>query len=137
MLHEILDWIPAHPAAHGFTRGRSVVSHAASHVGEYAVLRIDLEDFFASIAAARVYGIFRAAGYPEAVAHVLTGLTHERGPAGGARAASPRPDARPRLVDRRHVARLAPPARRRLTCRRARRPRPRSRTSPRSASTAA
>jgi RNA-directed DNA polymerase len=75
VLHDVLDWIPAHPAAHGFTRGRSVVSHASSHVGEYAVLRIDLQDFFASIAAARVYGIFRAAGYPEVVAHALAALT--------------------------------------------------------------
>ena len=38
------------------------------------VLALDLEDFFASVAAARVYGIFRTAGYPEAVAHTLTGL---------------------------------------------------------------
>jgi hypothetical protein len=35
---------------------------------------MDLEDFFGSVAAGRVYGIFRAAGYPEAVAHTLTGL---------------------------------------------------------------
>jgi RNA-directed DNA polymerase len=100
VLHDVLDWIPAHPAAHGFTRGRSVVSHASSHVGEYAVLRIDLEDFFASIAAARVYGIFRAAGYPEAVAHVLTGLTTNAVPpavlADIARPGDPRePDLRP------------------------------------------
>jgi hypothetical protein len=37
-------------------------------------VRIDLEDFFGSIAAGRVYGILRSAGYPEAVAHTLTGL---------------------------------------------------------------
>ena len=38
------------------------------------MLSLDLEDFFASVSAARVYGIFRAAGYPEPVAHTLTGL---------------------------------------------------------------
>ncbi len=38
-------------------------------------MRLDLEDFFASVAASRVYGIFRAAGYPEPVAHTLTALT--------------------------------------------------------------
>ena len=38
------------------------------------VVRLDLEDFFAGVTAARVFGIFRAAGYPESVAHVLTGL---------------------------------------------------------------
>ncbi|MGC9220656.1 MAG: reverse transcriptase family protein [Solirubrobacteraceae bacterium] len=74
VLHEILDWIPAHDAAHGFTPGRSVVSHALVHSGSYVVVRIDLQDFFASIQAGRVYGIFRTAGYPEAVAHTLTAL---------------------------------------------------------------
>lgn len=75
ILHEVLDWIPAHEASHGFTRGRSVRSHAREHTRQFVVVRLDLEDFFASIAAARVYGIFRTAGYPEAVAHSLTALT--------------------------------------------------------------
>jgi hypothetical protein len=74
ILHEILVWIPAHPAAHGFVPGRSALTHAARHTARAAVLRVDLEDFFASVTAARVYGIFRTAGYPEAVAHTLTGL---------------------------------------------------------------
>jgi RNA-directed DNA polymerase len=75
VLHDLLDWLPAHPAAHGFTRGRSVLTHAGAHAGRYVVVRLDLEDFFASVRAARIYGIFRTAGYPEGVAHALTGLT--------------------------------------------------------------
>jgi hypothetical protein len=75
ILHEILDVIPAHPAAHGFVAGRSVRSHAAAHVGAPVVLRFDMEDFFASLAAGRVFGVLRTAGYPEAVAHTLTGLS--------------------------------------------------------------
>lgn len=75
LLHEILDHVPPHDAAHGFTRGRSAVSHASLHTGQEAVLRLDLKDFFASIAAGRVYGIFRTVGYSPAVAHVLTGLS--------------------------------------------------------------
>ena len=74
LLHEILDRVPAHDAAHGFIRSRSVVTHARLHAGQDAVLHLDLKDFFASIAAARVYGIFRTLGYAPAVAHVLTGL---------------------------------------------------------------
>ncbi len=74
ILHDILVWIPAHDAAHGFVPGRSALTHAARHTARRAVLRVDLEDFFASVTAARVYGIFRTAGYPEAVAHTLTGL---------------------------------------------------------------
>ncbi len=75
ILHEILDWIPVHDAAHGFTRGRSVQTHASEHTGRYVIVRLDLEDFFASIAASRVFGIFRTAGYPESVAYSLTALT--------------------------------------------------------------
>ena len=74
ILHEILDRIPAHDAAHGFVRGRSARTHAALHVGQATVVRLDLEDFFTSVSAARAYGIFRTAGYPEAVAHTLTAL---------------------------------------------------------------
>ncbi len=74
VLRQILDHIPAHDAAHGFTRGRNVVSNASLHTGQEVVLRPDLKDFFASVAAARVFGIFRAAGYHRAVAYVLTGL---------------------------------------------------------------
>jgi hypothetical protein len=75
LLHEILDWIPVHDAAHGFTRGRSALTNANQHTGTFVVLGLDLEDFFASITARRVYGIFRTAGYPESVAHTLTALS--------------------------------------------------------------
>jgi hypothetical protein len=74
ILHEILDRIPHHDAAHGFVPGRSARSHAALHTGRATVVRLDLEDFFASVPAGRVFGIFRTAGYPEAVAHTLTAL---------------------------------------------------------------
>jgi RNA-directed DNA polymerase len=74
VLREILDHVAPHDAAHGFTRGRSVLSHAALHAGQPAVLSLDLRDFFASVAAGRVFGIFRTVGYPPPVAHTLTGL---------------------------------------------------------------
>lgn len=97
VLDEILVWIPPHDAAHGFVRGRSVRTHAARHVGAEVVVRVDLEDFFASIAAGRVYGMLRTAGYPESVAHALTALTTNVVPA--AEWASVPPPRRPWLVD--------------------------------------
>ena len=66
VLHELLDHVPAHDAAHGFTRGRSVVSNARLHTQQALVLRLDLKDFFASVTAGRVYGIFRTVGYAAA-----------------------------------------------------------------------
>jgi hypothetical protein len=75
VLHEILGAVPPHEAAQGFTRGRSVATHAGLHSGQAVVLRLDLKDFFASITAGRVFGLFRTLGYGRAVAHVLTGLS--------------------------------------------------------------
>jgi hypothetical protein len=75
LLREIVDQIPAHEAAHGFTRGRSAITHAREHTGRRVVVAIDLQDFFASVTGARLFGIFRTAGYPAPVAHALTALT--------------------------------------------------------------
>ncbi len=48
----------AHPAAHGFIPGRSVVTNAVPHCGQRLVLNIDLADFFPSINFGRVRGLF-------------------------------------------------------------------------------
>lgn len=74
ILHEILDLVPPHEAAHGFRRGRSALTHARAHEGRAVVVRLDLADFFPSIGAARVRALFRAFGYPDDVAHLLACL---------------------------------------------------------------
>jgi RNA-directed DNA polymerase len=74
LLHEVAALIPPHDAARGFRPGGSVRSYAAPHADRSVVLRLDLEAFFASVTVSRVYGIWRTAGYPEAVAHCLAGL---------------------------------------------------------------
>lgn len=75
---EILVWmlekIPAHPAVHGFVKGRSVQTFVASHVGRRAVLRMDLRDFFPTFGGSRIQALFRTLGYPEAVADLLGGI---------------------------------------------------------------
>ena len=111
VLHGILDRIPAHPAAHGFTPGRSALTGARLHAGREAVLRLDLESFFTAVSAGRVYGIFRTAGYPEPVAHRLAGLCTTTTPAGVRRQAPPAPSAdavgrRRRMLDGLAVAHL-------------------------------
>ena len=75
ILREILDKVPAHPAAHGFVKGRSCVTGAAPHAGEEIVVTADLKDFFLTVPVPRVYGIFRSLGYPSPIARLLTGLT--------------------------------------------------------------
>jgi RNA-directed DNA polymerase len=106
---DILVWIPPHDAAHGFVAGRSARTHAALHAGREIVLRLDLEDCFASVLAGRVFGIFRTAGYPESVAHALTGLCTNTLPQ-DTWAAIPRPDAAPAIAAHHRLGRhLATP----------------------------
>jgi hypothetical protein len=78
LLDQLLNLVPVHPAAHGFRPGRSAVTNAAEHCARAIVLRFDLTDFFPSIAAGRVFGLFRALGYPAPVVRLLGGLCTTR-----------------------------------------------------------
>ena len=80
ILDDLLTPIPTHPAVHGFVAGRSAITGAAEHVGADVVISLDLEHFFASVTPGRIWGLLRAAGYPEPVAHLLVGLTTHASP---------------------------------------------------------
>ncbi|MCW2925102.1 MAG: Retron-type RNA-directed polymerase [Thermoleophilia bacterium] len=105
VLHGILDRVPPHQTAHGFRLGHSPLTHARRHVGQRAVLGFDLEDFFATVEAGRVFGIFRTIGYPEPVAFQLTALCTNH-TAAAVRSSCPRPagavavDRRARMLQR-------------------------------------
>jgi len=81
VLRHILDVIPPHETAKGFRRGSSVRDFVKPHTGRHLLVRFDLEDFFPSIAAARVLRVFLTAGYPEPVARALVRLTTHAVPA--------------------------------------------------------
>lgn len=80
ILIDILGCINPHDAAHGFRRQRSIVTNAAVHCGRAIVVRFDLKDFFPSIPAGKVAGLFDALGYPEPVPKILAGLCTTRLP---------------------------------------------------------
>jgi hypothetical protein len=80
VFRELLGLIPTHPAAHGFVPGRSPRTFAEPHAGQPMVIRLDVTSFFASVTAARVYGLLRTAGFPEPVAYTLTALCTTRTP---------------------------------------------------------
>ena len=80
LLHGLLDYVPPHDAAHGFRKGRGIVSFAAPHADRDVVIRFDLADFFVSINAARVHALFSTLGYPFKVARTLTALCTNRVP---------------------------------------------------------
>ncbi|MEJ6401476.1 reverse transcriptase family protein [Yoonia sp. 2307UL14-13] len=74
ILKDILSPVPTHPDAFGFVPGRDCRAAAARHTGEAVVICSDLQNFFPSIGAGRVFGLFRSLGYPHQVATDLTGL---------------------------------------------------------------
>jgi len=67
----ILDKISSHEVAHGFIKGRSILSNALPHVAQDIVVNMDLKDFFPTVTFKRVKGMFRSFGYSEAVSIVL------------------------------------------------------------------
>ncbi|HLQ44728.1 MAG TPA: reverse transcriptase family protein, partial [Planctomycetaceae bacterium] len=75
ILTEILEKIPAHQAAHGFLRGRSIVTNARPHVGQAVVIKLDLQNFYANVTYSRVVAIFRSLGYCREAAIWLGRLT--------------------------------------------------------------
>lgn len=75
VLREILDHVPAHAAAHGFVRDRSILTNAAPHLGRRFVLKFDLQDFYATVRYSRVVAIFRSLGFSREVAIWLARLT--------------------------------------------------------------
>ena len=79
LLRRLLARVPVHPAAHGFERGRSIVSNAAPHTGRAVVVRMDVIEFFGTTSARRVRRLFRVLGWDAETAELLTGLTTHDG----------------------------------------------------------
>ena len=75
LLRHLLAAVPPHDSAHGSVPGRSVRTALAPHAGADTLLHLDLEAFFASIPASRIWGLLQGtAGLTEPVAHTVTGL---------------------------------------------------------------
>jgi RNA-directed DNA polymerase len=113
ILHRLLARLKVHPAATGFQRGQSIVTHARQHASRAVVIRLDLKDFFPSTRADRVRRYFRKIGWNRPAANLLTRLcTHQSGLPQGA-PTSPRLS---NLVNYRLDCRLAGMARKLLAC---------------------
>ena len=75
ILRELLDRIPVHATAHGFTAGRSILTNAHPHIGQAILVKFDLANFYTTVSFARVVAIFRSLGYSREVAIWLGSLT--------------------------------------------------------------
>jgi uncharacterized protein (TIGR03067 family) len=80
ILHRLLGRLKVHPAATGFERGQSIVTHARRHANQAVVVRLDVKDFFPSTSARRLYRYFRKIGWNRPAARLLLRLcTHQGG----------------------------------------------------------
>ena len=77
ILENILNNLMTHGAAHGFVRGKSIVTNATVHCNSALLIKLDVKDFFPSVHWRRVKGVFRHAGYPEQIATLLALLWTE------------------------------------------------------------
>jgi retron-type reverse transcriptase len=78
LLRRVFGKLKVHPAAHGFQRGRSIVTHARSHVGQAVVVRVDIEDFFPRTQGDRIFRYFRRIGWNRGASSLLLRLCTKR-----------------------------------------------------------
>ncbi|MGF1505538.1 MAG: RNA-directed DNA polymerase [Chloroflexi bacterium] len=76
-----LNSLDPHPAALGFREGLSIADHAWTHAGARTIITADIEDFFPSTQATRIYDFWvrQRWVYDEIAARFLTRLTTYRG----------------------------------------------------------
>jgi len=104
ILRKLLARLKAHRAATGFEGGHSIVTNALPHVGQEAVVRFDLIDFFPSTTSRRVKKYFRRIGWNRQAAGILVRLCTC---AGGLPQGAPTSPRLSNLVNYRLDARLA------------------------------
>jgi RNA-directed DNA polymerase len=71
----LLDPMPLAATVHGWRKRRSPKTYAKNHVRQAVVVNADIQDFFPSVGAGRVYGFWTEAGYSPEAAKLLTSLT--------------------------------------------------------------
>ena len=75
ILRRLLARLPAHDTAHGFERGRSIVTNASAHPSPAVLVKLDIEDFFGATRTARIRRYWRVLGWDRECARILTRLT--------------------------------------------------------------
>jgi len=72
---KILSRLPLPRTMHGWRKGGSPRSYAIVHVGHEVEINCDIENFFPSVSAGRVFGFWQSIGYDRETAVLLTRLT--------------------------------------------------------------
>lgn len=79
ILDQQLKAIQPHQAALAYRRGKSIADHAWTHAGAAWIITADIEDFFPSTSARRVYAFWFSRFADAALARLFTRLTCYRG----------------------------------------------------------
>lgn len=74
ILRNILEILYVSTSSKGFKKGESISTNAEPHIGANSIFILDLENFFPSIKANKVYSVFNSLGYNEHISCVLTSL---------------------------------------------------------------
>jgi len=74
ILRNILDKLSPSEHCKGFEKGSSILDNASPHVGANYVLTVDLKDFFPSVNASKIFGVFSSIGYNKQMCVLLTNL---------------------------------------------------------------
>ncbi len=70
----ILRKIKIHPAAHGFTFKKSIITNAKLHLDQEHFLKMDMKDFFPSIKINKIITVFKSLGYSHRVSFYLSAI---------------------------------------------------------------
>ncbi|ELB2752610.1 TPA: retron St85 family RNA-directed DNA polymerase [Vibrio alginolyticus] len=70
----ILKKSPSHFCSHGYSPNKSIITNARPHLGNKAILKIDIRDFFPSISINWVIKYFSDLGYSNNVAYYLASI---------------------------------------------------------------
>lgn len=77
ILQNVLEKVELHRAAHGFRRGRSIVTNAQPHVKSDVVINVDVQDFFPTVTFPRIRGVFKSLGYSGQLSTILALICSE------------------------------------------------------------
>lgn len=79
ILRHILDKLSTSGASKGFEKGTSIYDNAYPHIGANVILALDIDNFFPSIAANKVYGVFHSLGYNKKISSAFTSICTYKG----------------------------------------------------------
>lgn len=74
LLHRVFNKFPVTDNAHGFVRGRDIISNVSPHVGKHIIIKMDLEKFFDNIGAGLIYRLLERYGYRASVTSRIVDL---------------------------------------------------------------